>query len=177
MSRRRRGDPIAVTSLSAERMCYVHEYYLLLLTTVQDDDMVDRFPCYRLIQDSVVGFMRDNFLLYEGVEEASTTVTTLFAKMKTHMEGSPAAYQFVQPERFLRGHEALGLTLLEHVNRGHIYGGQAHLRRSSFRPTSTIGQLFSDKTKYAVPAHSFGFYDGHFVLNCSEIIVLSAWEY
>lgn len=90
------------------------------------------------------------------------------------MEASPAAYQFVEHEEFLRGHEGVGIHLLEHVNRGHIYSGQANLRHSSFRPTTTIGQLFADRINYAVSAHNLGFYDGHFVLNCSKTYIPSA---
>lgn len=124
-----------------------------------------RFPTYRLMQETVVGYMRDNYLVWDSLEERSTPLAEVLGAVKAKMESSPAAFQFVPQERFLRGHEGLGLTLLEHINRGHLSNNQSALRATSYRANTTIDNLLQDKTRFAVAAHHLGFYECSFVIN------------
>lgn len=117
------------------------------------------------MQETVVGFMKDNFLLWESIEHSSTLVATVLDTVKVNMERSPASYNFVNRETVLRGHEGLGLTLLEFINRGHLNGNQAALRPTSYTASTTIDALLTDKVKFAVVAHNLGFYRNFFVIN------------
>ena len=125
------------------------------------------------MQETVVGYMRDNFLLWDSVEERSAPLAGVFAAVKAKMESSPASYQFVQQEHFLRGHEGLGLTLLEHINRGHLSNNQAALRATSYRSITTVDSLLQDKNRFAVAAHHLGFHESSFVLNAGQFFLLS----
>lgn len=129
-----------------------------------------RFPTYRLMQETVVGYMRENFLLWDSVEERSARLSEVFGAVKTKMESSPASFQFVQQEYFLRGHEGLGLTLLEHINRGHLSNNQSALRATSYRANTTIESLLVDKIRFAVSAHHLGFYESSFVINAGKLL-------
>ena len=120
------------------------------------------------MQETVVAFMKENYLLWEFTEEPQTELITVLQRVKQDMERSPFAYRFVRSEEFIRGHEGLGLTLLEHVNRGHLIGNQAFLRPTSYRASTTIEVLFNDKKNFAVTSHSLGFYENHFVINAGE---------
>lgn len=92
-----------------------------------------RFPTFRLLQETVVGFMRERGLIWESVEDG----TMLLKAVKAKMEHSSAMYRFASCADLIRGHEGLGLTLLEHRNRGHLYNNQAALR-----PASTLRESF-----------------------------------
>ena len=123
------------------------------------------------MQETVVGYMRDNFLLWDSVEERTAPLAGVFAEVKGKMQSSPASYQFVQQEYFLRGHEGLGLTLLEHINHGHLNNNQAALRATSYRAVTTIESLLQDKNQFAVAAHNLGFYESSFVLNAGKSLL------
>ena len=148
--------------------------YLLTFCHKKDADILDgRFPTYRLVQETVVGYMRDNYLVWDSVEERSAPLVQVFATVKAKMESSPASYRFVQQEYFLRGHEGLGLTLLEHINRGHLKNNQSALRATSYRTNTTIESLLLDKVRFAVAAHHLGFYESSFVINAGMFYHMS----
>lgn len=116
--------------------------------------------------------MRDNYLVWDSIEEQSAPLAQVFGAVKEKMESSPASFRFVEQERFLRGHEGLGLTLLEHINRGHLSNNQSALRATSFRANTTIESMLQDKTRFAIAAHCLGFYNSSFVINAGTFLHL-----
>lgn len=109
--------------------------------------------------------MKDNCLLWEFMEDSMTPITIIFEKVKANMERSRFTYRFVGNNGFLVGHEGLGLTLLSHVNRGHLTWNRCALRPTSYSASTTIEDLLSDKLRFAVSAHNLGFYGNFFVIN------------
>ena len=105
------------------------------------------------------------------VLESTALLSTAFEQVKLSMEQSPAAYQFVDGAGFLRGPEAIGLTLLEHINRGYVGRGsnQSSLRPTSYTELTSIEALLTDKVRFAVIAHSLGFYNDHLVINAGML--------
>lgn len=154
-----------------------HEFHMpQRLLKLQDDDLdmdESRFPSFRIVQETVVGFLRDNYMVWETVLESTSLLSSAFEQVRLNMEESPAAYQFVDRAGpgFLRGPEAIGLTLLEHVNRGHVSrdSNQSTLRPTSYTALTTIEALLTDKVRFGVIAHGLGFYNDHLVINAGKL--------
>lgn len=123
---------------------------------------------YRFLRGSVDQWLSLNHLLYQKEVACDTTIHSLITLVATDMTNSPMGYRFsnaVMPNH-LR-HENLPLALLALVSRGQARPRDQQIRLSLYPvdPAFTIGQLSSDRSRFASPLF---IHDGHLSIHFSK---------